>query len=348
MAYKINEQASYWEIEAEKTVSVQDCCYDAAMDTFVIAVKYDGGSDYVVINREHEIVRVVPEEQGMNQDFVFAPDKSVWICMSALCTDKEGEIVLPLYARERVEKEIVKSDIGIDYSFFWNGCHWGYVTDIFGDRPDKLLQYQFDKKGIYKTRKTYKLEALRQARPFVQGDDLYFCQLNFDKGILQIFMMTEPGKAEKICAPLAIEKYKWCRLVNVQEDVFQIVGGAGKEVNIITADRQGKILEEKLLCRLEVPEFYSVCDFMVSENGVIAFCYASENLSGVIEITDSAAKELLWQKDNVLYSKDAEIKTENKFAFSIMSDGRKFYYIAANIDVRSGKSRKIYVFEITQ
>lgn len=345
MNYKINEQASYWEIEAEKTISIQDCCYDVTTDTFVIAVKHNRGGDYVVLNREHEIVQIVSEDQGLNQNFVLAPDKSVWICMSALCTKKDGEVVLPLYERERVEKEIVKSDLGIDDSFFWDGCHWGYVNDIFGDKPDKLLQYQFDKKGLYKTRKTFKLDTLRRARPFVQEDTLYLCQRDFNKGVLQIFKMIEPGKPEEMCEPLVMKKYEWCRLVSVQEASYKIIGGVGNEVSMISADRQGKIVEEKLLYRLNVPDFYSILDFRVSENGVVAFGYATEKQSGIIEIKDSVAREVFWQKDNVLYSKNAEIKTENKLAFHIMSDGKENYYMATNIDVRGGKSRKIYVVD---
>ena len=345
MNYKINEQASYWEIEAEKTIAIQDCCYDVTTDTFVIAVKHNRGGDYVVLNREHEIIQIVSEDQGLNQNFVLAPDKSVWICMSALCTKKDGEVVLPLYERERVEKEIVKSDLGIDYSFFWDGCHWGYVNDIFGDKPDKLLQYQFDKKGLYKTRKAFKLDALRRAIPFVQEDTLYLCQRDYNKGVLRIFKMIEPGNPVEMCEPLVMDKYEWCRLVSVQEAGYKIIGGAGNEVSIISANNQGKIVEEKLLYRLNVPEYYSILDFKVSENGVVAFGYATEKQSGIIEIKDSVAREVFWQKDNVLYSKNIEIKTENKLAFHIMSDGKEYYYMATNIDVRGGKSRKIYVVD---
>lgn len=345
MNYKINKQGTYWEIEGEKTISIGDCCYDITTDTFVIAVKHNRGGDYVVLNREHEIVQIVSEDQGLNQKFVLAPDKSIWICMSALCTKKDGEVVLPLYDRNRVEKEIVKSDLGIDYSFFWDGCHWGYVNDIFGDRPDKLLQYQFDKKGLYKTRKAFKLDALHGASPFVQEDTLYLCQIDYDKGVLQIFEMIESGNPVEMCKPLIMDKYEWCRLVSVRETGYKIIGGAGNEVSMISADRQGKIVEERLLYRLNVPEFYSILDFKVSENGVVAFGYASEKQSGIIEIKDSVARDVFWQSDNMLYSINAKIKTENKLAFHIMTDGTKNYYMATNIDVRGGKSRKIYVVD---
>ncbi len=345
MNYKINKQASHWEIEAEKTISIEDCCYDVTTDTFVIAVKHNRGGDYIVLNREHEIVRTVSENQGLNRKFVLAPDKSIWIGMSAICTKKDGEIILPLYDRSRVEKEIVKSDLGIDYSFFWKGCHWGYVKDIFGDKPDKLLQYQFDRNGLYKTRKAYKLDILRRAVPFVQGDCLYLCQKDFNNGIVQIFKMTESDNPKEVCEPISVGELGGCRLVNVDESGYKIIGIEHDEISILSIDRKGKLFDKTLLYRLDIPAVYSIMDFKVSEEGVVAFGYISEKQAGIIEIKDSVAKEVLWQRDNMLYSKDAEIKTENKLAFHIMSDGRKNYYMATNIDVRGGRSKKIYVVD---
>lgn len=296
-------------------------------------------------NREHKILRIVSEHQGLNRKFILAPDKSVWIGMSALNTKKNGEVVLPLYERGRVEKEIVKSDLGVSYSFFWDGCHWGYVNDIWGDKPDKMLQYQFDPKGLYKTRKAYKLDALRNAVPFVQCDRLYLCKKDFNKGIIQIFKMTEPGNPENVCEIISTGELDWCRLINVDESGYKIIGIESNEVHMLSADIQGNILEKKLLYRLDDTAFYSIMDFKVSKDGVVAFAYVSEKQAGIIEIKDSVTKEILCQKDNILYSKDTEIKTENKFAFHIMSDDRKNYYMATNIDGCGGRSKKIYVVE---
>ena len=76
MDYKIYKQDSYWVIESERAISIEDWCYDVTTDTFVIAVKHNKGGDYVVINREFEIVQTITEEQGLNRKFVLAPDES--------------------------------------------------------------------------------------------------------------------------------------------------------------------------------------------------------------------------------------------------------------------------------
>lgn len=54
MNYKINKRDTYWEIEAEKVISIEDCCYDATTDTFVIAVNHNKGGDYIVMNHEYQ------------------------------------------------------------------------------------------------------------------------------------------------------------------------------------------------------------------------------------------------------------------------------------------------------
>lgn len=345
MNYKINRYESYWEIEAEKVISIKDCCYDVINDNFVIAVECNKDRDYIVINREQEIVRTLSEKQGMNRKFVLSPDKSVWVGMDSLCTEKNGEIILPLYDRSRVTKEIVKSSLGVDYSFFWKDCYWGYVVDFFGDKPDKMLQYQFDKKSLYKSRKAYKLEGMYNARPYVQDESLYLCQKEYKNNELHILKMTEPGNPEKVCEPIFVGELEWCRMVNVDATGYKLIGIENNDIYIIKLDSAGGVIDKKCIYSIEIPAVHSIMNFKVSEEGIIAFSYVGENQSGIIEIKDNVAKCVFCQKNNVLYADGLEIPTENRFAFNIMTDGKKNYYMASNITCPDGKSKKIYVVE---
>lgn len=156
--------------------------------------------------------------------------------------------------------------------------------------------------------------------------------------------MTEPGKPEEVCQISSKLELSLCRLINVDEAGYKIIEVVGDELHMLSADVQGKVLEEKLLYRLNNTKFYSIIDYKVSKVGApvtAALVYAGENQSGVIEIKDSDAKEVLWRKNNVLHINDAEIETENKFTFHIMTDGSENYYIATNI--QGGKSKKTYI-----
>lgn len=349
MNYTINEQNGYWEISTEKPVAIEDCCYDETQEEYVIAVKYYKGRDYsveyIVVNREHKIVKVLSENQGVNPKFVLAPDKRLWIRMSATRTKKDGEIVLPLYERERVTKEIIKSDLGTDFSFFWNGCHWGYVQDMWGDKPDKLLQYEFDKKGLYKTKKAVKLEGQYFATPYVQEDALYLCNRNFDEGAVSLFKMNEPGVAETFGVPTTVGGFTWCRLVHVDATECQLIGIEENEIYRLRITLDGALLEKNCIFTLDDTMFYSVLDFQVTSEGNVDFSYVSEHQCGSIRIKKDTAEEVFKYKEGKLYFHGEEIASEGKLAFHIMTDGKNCWHLGTNIEASGGGCKTIYVCE---
>ncbi len=48
------------------------------------------------------------------------------------------------------------------------------------------------------------------------------------------------------------------------------------EISMLSIDRKGKLLDKTLIYRMNVPSVYSVMDFKVSEDGMVAFGYVSE------------------------------------------------------------------------
>ena len=198
-------------------------------------------------------------------------------------------------------------------------------------------QYVWKKIG-----KAYKLDTLYNANPFVQEDNLYLCQNDYKNNTIQMFKMIEPGIVEKLCQPISVGEISECRLINVDETGYKVFGIDCNEIVILSIDNQGNLVNKSMVYCINDEEIYSIMDFIVSDEGIVAFGYVSENMAGIIEINGTVAKEMLWQKDNILHCDDIEIETENKFAFHIMSDGKVNYYMATNIDVREGKCRKIY------
>lgn len=350
MNYTIKQHNNCRKISAEVPMQVEDCCYDETRDAFVIAVKYYRGRDYyvdyIVLNREWQIVKKLTETKGVNPRFVLAPEKSVWIRMSATRTKKDGEIVLPLYERERVTKEIVKSDLGTDYSFFWNGSFWGYACDVWSSTaPDKLLQYEFDKKGLFKNRKAWKLEGLRNASPFVQRDELYLCQQNWAEGTVSVYRMMEPGMTEVFMESAIIGEFTWCYLVNVGEAACEFIGFRENEVHRLTIGKSGQMLEQKHIHVMDDTAFYSIMDFQVLADGRVVVAYVCENQCGTIEIEQDNVRDVFKKKNDTLYCRGKEIALIEKLAFHIMTDGKQCYHLATNIEASGGKCKCIYVCE---
>ena len=350
MNYTVKEHNGCLKICAEQPIQIEDCCYDETKDSFVIAVKHYRGQnyfvDYIVCNREWQIVKKLTETQGVNPRFVLAPDKSVWVRMSATRTKKDGEIILPLDERERVTKEIVKSDLGTNYSFFWKGSYWGYTCDVWIDKkPDKLLQYEFDKKNLFKNRKAWKLEGLRNAVPFVQEDELYLCQQNWAERTISVSRMAEPGVAELVIDSASIGDFTWCYLVNVKRDACEFIGFRENEIHRLSIDKSGQVLEQKHIHTMEDTCFYSIMDLQVLEDDRVVVSYVCENQCGTIEIAQDSVKDVFKKKNDMLYCRGKEIAMEEKRAFHIVTDGKTCYHLATNIQAANGKSKCIYVHE---
>lgn len=350
MNYKVKELEHYWEICAEKPIQIEDCCYDETRDEYVIAVKHYKGQnsliEYIIFNKEHKIVKGLKENKGVNPKFVIAPDKSVWVSLSSTHTKREGEIVLPLYERERVTKEIIRSDLGTDFRFWWNGFYWGYVHAWWSEKePDKLLQYQFDKKSLYKTRKAVKLEDYHYAVPYVQDDIFYLSQKKYEDNdcTIHISKMTETLEKEAIGKPVMLGEMSQCFLTAVSEEYCKLLGFNQNEIYSMTINMEGQLLEKKKIHSIDDSEFYSIMNFNVQNDGTIAFSYVCENQCGSMEIKDCEVKEIFQQQNGELYCHGEQIEQIDKMSFNILSDGKMAYHMAANIDARKGKSKSIYI-----
>lgn len=93
----------------------------------------------------------------------------------------------------------------------------------------------------------------------------------------------------KVCDPISVGELNCCRLVNVDENGYKIIGIEHDEISMLSIDRKGKRLDKTLLYRLNVPEVYSIMDFKVSGEGTVAFGYVSEKQAGIIEIKNSSS-----------------------------------------------------------
>lgn len=119
--------------------------------------------EYVLFTEKFEIDEVYQESEGVNPSFILAPNKEIWVVMSATreCYAEETDVTIPLFKRSRIDEPVVKRDTGMD-SFFLGGQTFGFIRDEWGRGKDsKFVLHQYDKHGLYKNRKEKTLVGIK-------------------------------------------------------------------------------------------------------------------------------------------------------------------------------------------
>lgn len=140
--------------------------------------------EYVLLTEEFEIDEVYQESEGVNPSFILAPNKEIWVVMSATkeCYAMGKDVTVPLFNRSRIDEPIVKRDTGMD-SFFLGGQTFGFIRDEWGRGKDsKLVLHQYDKHGLYKNRKGKTLIGIKGGFVTSINEKAYL----FAKGLYEI------------------------------------------------------------------------------------------------------------------------------------------------------------------
>lgn len=178
--YKISKQDNKLIIEHEYKLKIDAAIYDSVTENYVFAVRADTGNytyevDYFFFSKDLELSKILRENVGVNPSFIVSPNKEIWVGLT-ITTDKikrNGEIILPLFGRNRIEEPIIKRNRGMEH-FVMKGRSYGYIIDYWGGgTEDKLVIYQYDKNNLFKHRKAVKLKGMHSCMPIIINDACY-------------------------------------------------------------------------------------------------------------------------------------------------------------------------------
>jgi len=149
--------------------------YDAIKDhenaiLFVIHIYTEGSYivSYIEVDKDGEIVEVWGETEGVLPRLFYAPDKSIWTCLTYLKTPKDSEISIPLHGRERVQKLKTTREFSGKYLGTTQELSLLYNDDT-GKGMDRLCKLIFDKDGRYKQRKIVKIPAPERNQAYLDS-----------------------------------------------------------------------------------------------------------------------------------------------------------------------------------
>ena len=331
-------------IDCDTKLIVYDCCYDSLTQQNIVAVyryeEIDGWKyslEYIYLDKEFQITKVLIENRGVLPQFIKAPDNSIWVNLIAT-VGGEGEIVLPLNNRARIEKEILKRETVSDQTFYWNGKAYVLVNKPIGSKKGcaKLVSYEFDKKNLYKTKKTQKLEFCYYPKALVQDGHCYIqsIDIDYEKNTMQLCSREIDSKAvvlnewhseifpeKNVGFPRMIER--------TEEEVIYICTDMKNKIYALILGIDGKLKERKLIGEIpEVEEQLSIEYVHKNDDGSHVFTYYYSR--GIIVIKDLQMIARACVDSKYIWLNGKKLLEDNHFGVVPLYQHGKNYFIVKN------------------
>lgn len=257
--YQVKKENGAITVLANKPICVCDHFWDCMNEEWVFAVKCDDGQsryhiDYLFLDNNFELLNALTEDKGVNPQFLTAQDNTAWVSLSSTSTEREGEIVLPLQNRFRITKEIVRKDLGMDAIFCLNNQCCSYQIDLFNHKKyDKLFVYQFDKNGLYKTRKQYILENIWNGYPTVTRDKCFVTCGKWSNSLCTIHVseIDENGNILSDWKSEAIADMNSVFLLSYSDTKMEFITFHENHVAYLVYSFEGILLSRKIIYQVE-------------------------------------------------------------------------------------------------
>lgn len=258
-SYQVKKENDTITVSSDKPIIVEDKLWDQINGEWIFAVKcYDDKGlyhiDYLFFSKDFELLNVITEDKGVNPEFLSAPDNTVWVSLSSISTDRDGEIVLPLKERSRITKDIVRKDIGTAAIFCINGQPCAYSVDYFDPKKyDKLLAYQFDKNGLYKTKKQYVLDNIWNGYPIVIKDKCFVTYGKWNDSLCTIHIseINESGEILSDWKSEAVSGIDGVFLLSYSETQLEFIAFTENHVDCIVCSSEGTLLSRNIIYQTE-------------------------------------------------------------------------------------------------
>ncbi|MGM9531548.1 hypothetical protein [Intestinibacter sp.] len=337
----------YIEYNASSNLNIECSIYDEVNEQFIIAIWIRGDVDYLFLDKNYNIIKAKRETEGVNPKFIVAPDKSIWVSLTYTGTDQVKEIVLPLENRARINKLILKRDIGYDYYFSLKNKYYSYCKELFNDKDrDMISYYEFNKKGIYKGKKTKKIDLPNRWEPIVCDDELYIVNyIDTERKILVRKLIEENFEFESkgFDFPQGYRLYPLeCDFEN--NSSFMYFEYKGNVLNYIEFDSDGKVVDNHEILKLEqIDYFFSTYMPVVDKYGIYTFKYNSGQGNGAVRFNKDKCISTYFEDGKNLIKDGKKIcEINGKISYEILEGKGNVDLIAYRVG-RGGKDKKKFI-----
>ncbi|MEM7036890.1 MAG: hypothetical protein AAF570_07925 [Bacteroidota bacterium] len=256
---------------------------------------------YVRMSPEGELEHAYGETIGVNPDIFFPPGGTPWTSLTP--TDeyhkREVELYLPIQNREGVARpKHFRPFVGDYIGNVGNFAMFHSYPFFGGKQPDKLCKAEF-KDGVYKKRKTAKLELPFKNKVFLDAEERIHLLGRQEDGFFLHREVDVDGKVLRSRPlQLGLVGVGVCRLDFEGDSAF--VTYSGRDLRYVRANAAGELEVQDLFALREGSRFFSLWDpvHLGGETYVVRFTHEDGN--GWVKIVEGKCMEI-WLRDDEGY-----------------------------------------------
>ena len=317
--YKVVTEGQSTKLISGVPINLNDYCYDKKRNQYVLSINFglinNKSNEYVILNEDFQIVEVLQETiQGATPRLLVSPEGEPWVRLMSLASDYTKDIVFPLYDRKLVRDGKKMSIQEYRQELFWeNTCvsfgysRWQAYQHI--GKPDDIIFWEFDKKGVFKKRTTVQVKFSRSGIIFVESNKMYVCNSVTENAEtkIKITEINKKGIGMDQWISASVSGIQKIVPVSACKDEYIFIGLSEKNHLVqLTFSGDGKLVSESTI--LELPEVISIEEINPvnkTVSGMINISYESKYTNGfiqwngkeiILKITSSGENNEHWTK----------------------------------------------------
>lgn len=291
--YELTTQGNITKLTSDIPLIVNDHCRDSK-NRYVLSVTFGAAGntahaqEYVILNKDLQIeAQLLETVRGGTPRLLCSPDGSPWVRLMSFSSDFTKDVVLPIYNREALRDAKKVSIETFRQELLWDGTlvSFGYdPANSHAGKPDDLVLWEFDKKGLFKKRTKSTLKFSYSGTLLKVQEAMYVCNFTPDKGQISLTEIDKSGNALKRWLSQPITEAQKLIPIAASDEAYTFIVLTRQNCLVQTDfSKDGKKLSETRIAQLphDLP-IEQIKLLHTAKSGTVSFSYESRNTNGLI------------------------------------------------------------------
>ena len=246
---------------------------------------------YFIISADGNVINVLQETEGILPEFFKSPEDKLFISLIPYDPDKEMEISIPFFEREKAELPKANKPFVGDFAGATGNSSFFISSDIFAKtKPDRWLNIEF-KNGIIKKKNGFKIELPSKNKVYISNGEIHL----LGRVVSTLTHRRIDANAKTIeQRDLTLSNYGPSQIISLSfGQSSNIIIARNEKIFLVTIDSNNEISELELL-KME-QKIFGLFEAVKLSEGVLLFRFTHETGNGWFVIRENKVVECFIQ-----------------------------------------------------